>query len=718
MNRHALSAFALATALLVVACGGPSEADMLATARTSVDKQDYRSAAVTLKALLQQRPQLAEARYLLGRTLLEQGDSAAAVLELRKAADLNFDATKLTPLLARAMLQQGEGAAVTGQFGTTNLADPVAQADLKVTLASAYLAQKMDVPAEEAIAAALKAAPQHVPARLLMARLLADRQQVDQARSIVDQVLAADANSADGWMLKGELALNIDKDRKAAAAAFRKAVEAKPTLLAAHVAAVTTLMLDGDRDGAAAQVAEMKKQFANHPRTRFFEAELAFNAKDYKAARDHILPVVQALPNNVLALQLAGAAELNLGNLSQAETYLGKALQQQSNLPIARRALAQVYLRTGQSQRALQTLDPLLAGNPGPSTLQLAAEAHLQAGEVQKAEQLFERAAKIKPDDARIRTALALSQFGKGNTDTAISQLENIAGSDPGALADLALVSAHLRKKEIDKALKAVDALEKKQPDKPLAPLLRGRVLVLKKDAEGARAQFQKALSLDRKYFPAAAGLAALDLAANKPEDARKHFDELIKADPDSVPAKLALATLLTRTGHTGDEVVKLLGDAVKKSPSDVRAQLMLINFHLERREAKAAIEAARAAGQALVDHPEILMAQGRAYLAGKDSLQATTAFNRLAAVQPKAPQAHLGLADAALQQNDRAGAARSLKKALELEPRLLRIVPEPQHRDNLAHHQHGDDDQRRARQQRIRQEFHRACGTPSGTNP
>ena len=413
MNRQTLSAVALVAALVLTACGGPSEADMLASARSAVDKQDYRAAVVQLKALLQQRPQLAEARYLLGRTLLEQGDAAASVLELRKAAELNYDTVKVTPLLARAMQQQGESAAVTGQFGRTNLPDPAAQADLKVTLASAYLAQKMDVQAEEAIAAALKAMPQHAPARLLAARLLADQQQLDKARSIVDQVLAADAKSADAWMLKGELALNVDKDRKAAAAAFRKAVEAKPTLLGAHVAAVTTLMLDGDTAGATSQVAEMKKQFANHPRTRFFEAELAFNAKDYKAARDHIQPVVQALPNNVLALQLAGAAELNLGNLAQAENYLGKALQLQTNLPIARRALAQVYVRTGQPQRALQTLDPLLSGNPGPGTLQLAAEANLQMGAVQKAEQLYERASKLKPDDPRIRTALALSQIGQ-----------------------------------------------------------------------------------------------------------------------------------------------------------------------------------------------------------------------------------------------------------------------------------------------------------------
>jgi putative PEP-CTERM system TPR-repeat lipoprotein len=672
MMQRSLTAIALAVTLLVTACGGPSDADQLAAARTAVDKQDYRTATVQLKALLQKNGKLGEARYLLGRTLLEQGDMASAVLELRKAADQQFDPVKVTPLLARAMLATGEGGAVTGQFANTQLPDAQAQADLSVTLAQAYLAQRQMEQGEAAIAEALKAVPQHVQARLLRARVLADKQQVDQARALVGEVLAADPKAGEAWMLKGELALNIDKDRKAAIDAFRKAAEAKPTLLGAHISAVTTLMMDGDAAGAATQVAAMKKQFPNHPRTRFFEAELAFNAKDYKAAREHIRPVVQALPNNALALQLAGAAEFRLGSVGQAETYLAKALQLSPELPIARSLLAQVYLRTGQPSKALATLEPVLQKNPGPGALQLAAEAHLQSGDPKKAEELFERASKLRPNDPRIRTALALSQFGKGKTDAAITELEHIAESDKGALADLALVSAHLRKKEVDKALKAIEALEKKQPDKPLAPMLRGRVLVLKKDIDGARAQFQKALQLDKQYFPAVAGLAALDMAANKPAEARKHFDELLKADPGNVPAKQALAALLTRTGNTGDEVAKLLSDAVKQNPNDVRAQLMLINFQLDRRDTKAAITAAREANSALTDHPEILMALGRAYLTDNDVQQAVTIFNRLAVVQPKSAMPHLGLADAHLALKDRPSAVRSLKRALELQPGLL----------------------------------------------
>ncbi|GAB1388577.1 MAG: hypothetical protein AMXMBFR78_03700 [Rubrivivax sp.] len=663
---------ALAAALLLAACGGPSEAELLGKARELDAQHDYRGAVVQLKSVLQQNAQNAEARFLLGKALLEQGDSKGALLELRKASDLRFDQGRLVPLLARAMQAEGEYSELTGQFGGTRLPDPAAQAELSVALAVAHLAQKQTEQAEEALADALKAMPQHVQARLLQARMLADKGQAGDAQALVDQVLAADPKAADAWLLKGELALKIDKDRKAAGEAFAKAVAANPKLLAAHVARVTTLFQDGDAAAAATAVAELKKVFPNHPRTRFFEAELAYNARDFKAAQEHMRPVVQAMPGNPLVLQLAGAAEFRLGNIAQAETYLGKALQQAPELVLARGMLAQIYLRTGQPQKTLSTLAPLLQRNPGPSALQLAAEAHLQSGDTKKAEELYQRAAKLTPNDPRIRTALALTQFGQGKTDAAIAELEQIASSDSGALADLALVSAHLRKREVDKALKTIDALEKKQPDKPLAPMLRARVLALKNDPEGARAQFQKALALDKLYFPAVAGLAALDMAQNKPEEARKHFDKLLEADPGNASARMALATLLTRTGNTGDEVVKQLTEAVKLQPADVRARLMLINFHLERRENAEAIKAAQDAQQALGEQPDILMALGRAYLAASDLQQAVSTFNRLAAAQPQSPQPYLGLADANLALKDRAAATRNLQRALELEPRLV----------------------------------------------
>ena len=65
----------------------------------------------------------------------------------------------------------------------------------------------------------------------------------------------------------------------------------------------------------------------------------------------------------------------------------------------------------------------------------------------------------------------------------------------------------HLRLKEYDKALAAAKVIEKEQPDNPLAYNLKGAAYLGKKDFAGARASFEKALSIQPTNFPAVMNL-------------------------------------------------------------------------------------------------------------------------------------------------------------------------------------------------------------------
>ena len=59
----------VAASLTLVACG-KNEAEALAAAKAALDKRDYKTATVELKAMLQETPNSGEGRFLLGRTLI------------------------------------------------------------------------------------------------------------------------------------------------------------------------------------------------------------------------------------------------------------------------------------------------------------------------------------------------------------------------------------------------------------------------------------------------------------------------------------------------------------------------------------------------------------------------------------------------------------------------------------------------------------------------
>ena len=91
--------------------GGSAE-DHIARANTFIDSADYTSATIELKNALLLDNESAEARYLLGKVSLEQGDMPSAEKKLERAGQLGWPGEDIQPALARALLAQGEFARV------------------------------------------------------------------------------------------------------------------------------------------------------------------------------------------------------------------------------------------------------------------------------------------------------------------------------------------------------------------------------------------------------------------------------------------------------------------------------------------------------------------------------------------------------------------------------------------------------------------------------
>ncbi|OYU65170.1 MAG: hypothetical protein CFE45_44370, partial [Burkholderiales bacterium PBB5] len=186
-------------------------------------------------------------------------------------------------------------------------------------------------------------------------------------------------------------------------------------------------------------------------------------------------------------LMLAGQIETKFNNLALAETHYAKAVQAAPKAATPRRQLAQILLRTGQADKALTALKPLLeADPPDVEALTLSAQALTTKCDTTAADGLYARATKLKPDDPRVRTAVALSSLSKGNSAGALNDLQAIAASDKGTGADIALINAKIRLNDLPGALKAVDGLAAKVPKDPLPDHLRGRSEVQRKDFAAA----------------------------------------------------------------------------------------------------------------------------------------------------------------------------------------------------------------------------------------
>ena len=671
MTRILATACLAIAALALVSCGGESEKSLIAAAQSAIEKKDIKAAVIALKNAIQKNPDSGEARYLLGKLLLEGGDPVAAAVELGKAEELQYPEDQVLPELARARLAIGEEAKVIAQYATTRLKNADAAADLQTSVAIAYAVQSDAAKARQAAALALQAKPMHAPAIIVQARLKAAESEFDAALALLDPVLAREPGNEPAGVLRGEILAAGKKDNAAALDAFSKVQAANPKSMAARAAVITLLSGQGKTSEARAQIEELKKIAPNHPETMFFEAQAAFGDKDFKRVLEVTERMLKTMPHHARVLELAGAAEFSLRRYAQAETLLGKALKGAPGLLRARHMLAQTYLNSNQPNKVLEVLKPVLDSQQiDGTTLSMAAEAWLQMGDTKRAEAAFQAATQVAPDNPRVRTTLAQAQLARGNAG-ATADLEDIAAQDKGLRADLALVSARLTQKDLAGALKAIDGIQRKLPDQPLAYSLRGRVLAAQGDIAAATQAFEAALAKDANYFPAIAALAALDLNQGKPEAARKRFEDLIRAQPKNYQALHALAELGARLGGTPADVVKLMRDAVKASPGEPTPHLVLINQLLATGQGQEALAAAQVATAALPNDLDIMDALGRTQIATGDGNQAVTTLKKLATLQPTNPMIQVLLANAYAAAKDNAGAAQALRRALEIRPGL-----------------------------------------------
>lgn len=668
-NRQ-LGRVLLALTLAAAGCGGQSEGEWLASARGYLDKNDPKAAVIQLKNVLSQQPSSAEARYLLGRALLESGDTAGAEIELQRALDLGHAPGPVAPLLARAWLATGQHDKLIKQFADAAPAEAAAAVEVHLAVAEAHSASGAPDKARAAIGQALERSPQSLPALIALARLKAGTGSPDGALAALDELLASHPDSVDAWQLKAAVQAHAKGDIDGAIASYRQALALRAERAELQAALISLYLAKRDAPAADRQFEAMKAAVPGHPLTHFYEAQLLFARGDYAQARQRLQEVMRLVPDNVGVLHVAGATELQLGALAQAEGHLVKALQLSPRFVAARRLLAETYLRSNQPSRALAVLRPVLEHTPiDAETLTAAGQAALLAGDDKTADALFKRAAAAKPDDTRARTALAMAQLSRGRSDAAFSELQSIAAADPGTAADMALISARLQQREFDAALEAIAGLEKKQPASAAAAELRGRVHLARRDMAAARKHFDEALRRDPRYLSAVVSLATLDVAERQPEAAKARFDKLLQVEPKNVQALLALAELKRRTGGSRDEAAALIAAAVNADAADPQPRLVLIEHHLAAGNTQAALSAAHEAVAAIPLDPVLQEKLARTLLYSGDINQASSRFGKIAAQHPDAVLGHQGLAETALAKRDFAAAWKSARRALELAP-------------------------------------------------
>jgi putative PEP-CTERM system TPR-repeat lipoprotein len=222
--------------------------------------------------------------------------------------------------------------------------------------------------------------------------------------------------------------------------------------------------------------------------------------------------------------------------------------------------------------------------------------------------------------------------------------------------------------KQFDKALRAIEALEQKQPRNADVLVLKGAAYLGMNDRASARRSYEQALAVAPSSAAATLYLARLDLYEKNTDAARRRLEGLIAADPTNADAMLAMARVAAATGDESG-VVAWLQKAAAARPESVLPKLLIAEHYLSRSEPETALAFAQQAQTAKPDDPRVLETLGVAQLAVGDAGLAARTFGKWISIAPNDPVAHVKLATALAASKKMAAARASVRKALELKP-------------------------------------------------
>ncbi len=376
-------------------------------------QQNVIAAQGVVRNLVRVEPRNAEAHLLLAQTQLVLADWISVEKEAKILRALRYDRVVVNAMLARAYVMQGHY-----QDVLTDIPGVVGKPDeqaVNLALRSwAYLGLNDMLQAQASLDAAQRLVPTEPLVVLQAARMALARRDLVGAEAKVDDALRQRPGSILSLLFKADV-LEAKGDLPGAVSVLDEAVGIAPSSPQVRLARAR-LLLDLRQDKRAqADVDAVLDILPHENQASFYKAWLLLRNKQYADAAmefDKMSAVLDQFPRAYL---YKAQAAVHQGNLQSALDSVERLLKLRPNDVEALHLAAALNLQTRQPLRAIALLEPVVAATPGDSqSIDLLGRAYFMLGRTDDAVARFRQASLLAPDnkDYSAHLAAAKTEFG------------------------------------------------------------------------------------------------------------------------------------------------------------------------------------------------------------------------------------------------------------------------------------------------------------------
>ena len=360
------------------------------------------------------------------------------------------------------------------------------------------------------------------------------------------------------------------------------------------------------------------------------------------------------------------------GNLKAAEIELKNAVRQSPQDPIIRARLAEIYLQLGDAAAAESEARAARERGGGEADyLPILADALLRQDKFAEVLNSIHPSDRNAALESKVRAALGTAAAGLRDQDKAAALLRDAVRLDPRAVKPKIQLAQLLNANDPAEADKLIDEVIAADPRSTDALQVKGEMLRVRGDLDGALRLLDQALQIDPKSLPAILGRAEVDIIRGEFKAAGDILGPILAAAPDNFMANYLRALGLANEQQfaTADRILDhispgfarfppgyylqgaakfslgqfkeaeiALGKYLSQGSDDPEAVRLMARAALQQRAAPRAIEYLKLLTDRLPADTATLTLLGNAYMADHKPELALQEFQEAAAMDPKDP--------------------------------------------------------------------------------
>jgi tetratricopeptide (TPR) repeat protein len=538
--------------------------------------------------------------YLASKEYQKADDEASLILE-REPGNASAYELRGAAMLARQELEKALQAYV--QLVELQPQDPMPYADLAVVefdlkrfteaeqhfrkaielaplaipsytnLANFYRQRQQLPEAEQVLRDGVDRNPNAVPLYINWAALLYAQQKTEAVAAILDKLRGRQRNSAEVAIVIGDFYLQRGQNEPALTE-YRRGLEAAPKNveiqkrmvelflitgrydeaaklndgvlrqerknLAAHIARGRILLGQGKPDEAISELRQQTTDAPDSPQAHYYLALAHWQKGSTAQAKSELQEALRVAPTMILALNSLAELNLSLGDLTLAQEYAQRSVQQDQANPASRLLLGRVLAQGAQwkaAEKEFLIAQRLSPGDPAPHVNM--GVAYVRQQQWAKAEEELETALRLAPRSTEALAQLASLWLARNQEAKAVARVQQYLATYPeDALGHLILGGTQFSGKEYDAAQSEFERAIEMNPSLTQAHLQLARVHQAKGQTQAAIAQYETALSAQPRSANLLTVIASLYEATGNLDAARKYYEQALAIDPSSaVPA-------------------------------------------------------------------------------------------------------------------------------------------------------------------------------------